>query len=488
MLPTPQTVLADRYALIEPVHDRGLGETWRARDLRREGAIVQVKFLRAMAGEEIDPDALKVIHALRALRHPAIPSVVNHGALAGRPWVASYDVQGDSVGTRLDQARARGEALDLAVIRQVFDGVVAAMSAAHTAPLPVLHGALTPGSVVVLAKAPRGPACALLDLGLARWLDPPPDAPARSARTLIARAPEVARGGAPDVATDVFSLGALLTEMLALPASLGETMIAVHAGRRRADVPPGVWRALERAMQLEPAQRFPTVEALAAALAAAWTEPLARARPEPVLAAPAREPVVAAPPREPAPRPAAWPPEALPGAPRPQSAPMAVTGTPPARPADWQNPWDSVLIQAQVPSHLGDVDDPMMQTLVDRVSAAPPPGLAPFGDGPMESTLPVGVASGSAFDVGGPRARATLLRAPGPSLAPPPGTLLAAPRPREPEAHAGVRAIPPSQVSTIRLEGAPSPRARSLRVALLVAGFALAVAVVAVASYRLASG
>ena len=127
----------------------------------------------------------------------------------------------------LDRARSSGELPDLALLRWVFDGIAGAMEAAHAASLPLTHGALTPGSVIVLAAAARGVPCALLDLGLAPWLAPPSDAPARSARMLVARAPELHAGAAATVATDVFALGALWTEMLALPAPAGATMAAV---------------------------------------------------------------------------------------------------------------------------------------------------------------------------------------------------------------------------------------------------------------------
>lgn len=527
------TTLADRYVLLEPVPDRGLGETWRARDQRREGATVQIKFLRAAGGDDVPPDALKVIRALRALRHPAIPSIVNHGVHAGRPWIASDDLLGDSVGTLLDKARGRDEILDLALIRLAFDGVAAALSAAHTAPLPVLHGALTPGSVLVLAKPARGPACALLDLGLAPWLDPPTDAPARSARMLIAPAPEVARGGAPTVATDVFTLGALLTELLALPAPVGQTMLAVNASRRRADVPPGVWKALERAMAIAPEQRFASVDALAAALAAAWADAPAPRRSQPPVDAPrppssersslletqlpstppAPRPSVPAPAPVPAvaapilgSMPALAPPESA----RPRYAPTIVDPParldPPAKPADWQNPWATALIQGKAPPAA--VDGGMMDTTLpdpvtprhasavvdlDSTADVAAPNAAPnaFKESSRGPTpLQTIVAAAPSRPPAQPE-HATIVsparglaRAVGPSVAPSvqpaaPSAMLAAPQVQPVTAP-----LASPTASTLPI---PPASGASSNTPLLAVGFVLAVAAVAAVAYWIAS-
>jgi serine/threonine protein kinase len=381
---TPNTLVADRYTVTELVPDRGLGETWRARDLRREGATVQLKFLRAVDGDDVPPDALKVLRAVRALRHPVIPSVVNQGVHAGRPFIASDDILGDSIGARLDQSRARGELLDLALIRQLFDGVAAALTAAHTAPLPVLHGALTPGSVVVLARPVRGATCALLDLGLAPWLDPPTDLVARSARALITPAPELARGAPPTVATDVFSLAALLTELLATPTSPGETMMAVSVARRRNDVPPGVWGVLEQAMALRPDERFQSVDALANALTRSWSEAPPAKRPTALESLASRAPTgpsslletcfPESAPRVSAPLPGVMPDVAAQAPAAPLLGAMPALGPPPepARPPGWENPWSTMLIQGKSPPPRASEPDDMGATLMEPMRSRPP--------------------------------------------------------------------------------------------------------------------
>jgi hypothetical protein len=264
-------LIGERYQLTAPALDRGLGETWRALDTKRTGAFVSLKWLRPIEGDVLPPPLRTAINALTLLRHDAVPTTLQHGLHAGRPWVVFDEVHGESMGTLLDAARADARLLDLALVRNVFDAASAALDAAHAAPLPVLHAALTPGSLVVSPKPVRGMHALVLDLGLAPWLAPARDAPARSARVLATQAPELA-SGAPTVATDVFALAAVLTEMLALPADAGATLVAVTEARRRSDVPRAVWDVLATAMSTSPSQRHRDVGALRAALGSAWRE------------------------------------------------------------------------------------------------------------------------------------------------------------------------------------------------------------------------
>lgn len=258
---TANVLIAGRFQLLESRADQGLGETWRVADRRREGALRSMKFLAETADGVTPAGALAAICALAAMRHGAIPKVLQHGVHGGRPWVVFDDVRGESLGALLDRARDDGELPDLTLLRGVFDAVAGAMAAAHAASPPLTHGALTPDSVIILARAARGTPCAVVDVGLAPWLDPPCDA----------LAPEHASGVAASVAADVHGLGALLTAMLSLPARVSAPVAAATTGRRRADVPNVVWRVLATATSPDPDERYGSVASLTAALDAAWS-------------------------------------------------------------------------------------------------------------------------------------------------------------------------------------------------------------------------
>jgi hypothetical protein len=263
------THIADRYVLVEPAHDRGLGVSWRARDLQRPDALVLIKLLDMSAAHGADPRT--ALRALRALRHPCLPAVVGHGTHQGVDWLALDDCAGLSFGTLLDRAR-HAEPLPLPWVRGVFDGVASAVMAAHESSPSLMHLALSPGSVIVPEGALAGRACVVLDLGVAGWLGSAHDAPSRSARGHLTRPPELLQGAQVDARADVFMLGALLSEMLARPASPGETMAAVSLDRRRPDVPDPVWATIAHAMKSSRDARPASVREFVGLLHIAWLQ------------------------------------------------------------------------------------------------------------------------------------------------------------------------------------------------------------------------
>lgn len=297
-----QRVIEGRYELLERLEDRGLGESWQARDTRFKSRLVMLKFLRATGGEAL-PEALQDhVNALRALKHPNVLAVVGHGVWQGRPFLVHEHFEGRSLGDGIDRSRASGELLPAKVIEALFARVLAAVAAAHEAPQPVYHGALNPGCVALHRLPGEDFQLRVFDLGLAAFADPDPSAPERSARALLALAPEQFQAGRrADAAVDVFGLGALLREMISLPPELGGTMAPTSLHRRREDLPTAVWDVAGVAMNTDPAQRFQSVEEFSAALQRAWLAPVL-ARPAPPAAPPAARTPEAGPSLTPGPR------------------------------------------------------------------------------------------------------------------------------------------------------------------------------------------
>jgi hypothetical protein len=308
-------MIEGRYELLERMEDRGLGESWQARDTRFKSRLVMLKFLRRTGGEAL-PEALQDhVNALRALKHASVLAVVGHGVWQGRPFLVHEHFEGRSLGDGIDRSRTSGELLPAKVIEALFARVLAAVAAAHDAPQPLYHGALNPGCVALHRLPGEDFQLRVFDLGLAAFADPDPSAPERSARALLALAPEQFQAGRrADATVDVFGLGALLREMISLPPELGGTLAPTSLHRRREDLPAALWDVAGVAMNTVPAQRFQSVEDFSAALQRAWRVPV-----------PAR-------PAKPAPA-AARTPEAGPSlTPGPRAAPPA----PPAAPAAFE--------------------------------------------------------------------------------------------------------------------------------------------------------
>jgi eukaryotic-like serine/threonine-protein kinase len=200
------------YNLLEKIGEGGLGGVYRARDTKA-GRTVALKLLAPIDDEVARQALLDDARAAATLSHPNIATLWDVGDEDGVYYLAYEFVAGitlkQEIGGRPVHAR---RAVELAV--QVAD----ALADAHGRGL--IHGDVRPDTIAVTQKG----SAKLLDFGMARWTR------GGAARRLAARAPatldpsalpivaylspEQALGGLVDARTDVFSLGAVLYEML----------------------------------------------------------------------------------------------------------------------------------------------------------------------------------------------------------------------------------------------------------------------------------
>ena len=233
---------------------------------------------------------LREARAASALNHPNIVAIYDIGAAEESPYIVMELVVGESLRGRLRQGPF-GVGPALAIAAQLADG----LECAHKAGF--VHRDLKPENIMM---TPDG-RVKILDFGLAK-----PIAGLLEARdddeTLLTRtgtilgtpaymSPEQARGEAVGQASDQFSLGAILYEMLcgAQPfrrASLAETIAAVimtEPAFLPASVPPWLAAVVSRALSKDPLLRYASCREMKAAFervppsAAVAAEPLAGA-------------------------------------------------------------------------------------------------------------------------------------------------------------------------------------------------------------------
>ncbi|MEV7417853.1 serine/threonine-protein kinase [Streptomyces sp. NPDC089919] len=200
------SVLAGRYRLGEPIGSGGMGKVWRAHDelLHR---IVAVKELTAgLYVAEADRAVLvertrKEARAAARIQHPAVVTVHDVLEHDDRPWIVMEYVDGPSLA---DAAKAAGH-IDPREAARIGLHVLGALRAAHA--VGVLHRDVKPGNVL-LAKDGR---VLLTDFGIAAIEG---DSSITRTGELVGSidylAPERVTGGAPDPASDLWSLGATL--------------------------------------------------------------------------------------------------------------------------------------------------------------------------------------------------------------------------------------------------------------------------------------
>ena len=263
--------LTARYALDEVLARGGVGEVWRARDLRL-GRPVAVKVLH---GAQADPHFRtrfrnEAQHAAR-LSHPNIAAVFDYGEEAAEdgdeptPFLVMELVEGESLADLLARRGRLGVGRTLSILRQLSSGLAAAHEAG------VVHRDVKPANVLV---RPDG-IVKITDFGIA--------ASAASAAltetgqvvgTARYLSPEQARGKRGTPASDVYALGLVGYECLAgRPAFDGPDPVQVAAKQVSEpppplppDVPEQVCGLVRTATAKDPARRLPDGAALRDAL------------------------------------------------------------------------------------------------------------------------------------------------------------------------------------------------------------------------------
>ncbi len=251
----------------------GMAVVYRAH--RADGAVEQVAALKLLTSGTLGRDGAERFRRetdiLARLDHPNIVGLLDAGvADDGTPWLVMPLIEGPRID---DWCRAHDS--DTRQVATLFLQVCAAVDNAHRS--LIIHRDLKPSNVLV----DRNGQVRLLDFGIARLVDQPDEATATHWRALTPdyAAPEQFQGQSPSTAMDIYGLGALLYRLLAGRAprqsSQGDTitrpsLVAAQqpadARRHRRALHSDLDRVLLKALAADPAQRYGTVEALAADL------------------------------------------------------------------------------------------------------------------------------------------------------------------------------------------------------------------------------
>jgi eukaryotic-like serine/threonine-protein kinase len=255
----------DDYLIVQELGRGQMGQVYLAEDavLARP---VAIKFI---AG--IDPDLaarqrfLMEARAAARIQHPNVVSIYRVGELADRPYIVSEVVRGKSVADLpmpMPWAQALGLAIDLA----------RGLAAAHRR--GVVHCDIKPGNAMLTDDG----VAKLVDFGLARVIhDGSDDEAGLMVGTPDYMAPEVWQGRAPSRRSDVYSLGAVLFELIAGATPFGDVSPheLAHAVRTRPapDLPERapecdarLARLVARCLDRDPEARYASGEELREAL------------------------------------------------------------------------------------------------------------------------------------------------------------------------------------------------------------------------------
>jgi hypothetical protein len=256
-----------------------MGEVFRARD-ERLGRDVALKLIRPASGD--NPDHLRRFElearAAAALNHPNIVAIYDVGFNDGTPYIVCELLEGNTLRKRLSEGALPVRiALDFAL--QIVQGLIAAHERR------IVHRDLKPENLFVTTDG----RVKILDFGVAKLQSSPEDSErsveelttvTRSGAvigTVAYMSPEQLRGKPVDHRSDIFSVGAILYEMLAgRRAFRGETevdtMTAVLLENppvvdlEQVRVPESVLQIVRHCLEKEPENRFQSARDLAFAL------------------------------------------------------------------------------------------------------------------------------------------------------------------------------------------------------------------------------
>ena len=264
------------YDVLAPLGAGGMGEVYRARDTRLD-RVVAIKVLPPDRG--IAPDSRdrfeREARSIAALNHPHICTLFDVGRHQGMDYLVMEYLEGETLAARIAARGALPMEETLAVATQITD----ALETAHR--LGIIHRDVKPANIFLLGTPSAGrPLAKLLDFGLAKQHAAAGRDPSLS-RTVAASAtgvglivgtaaymsPEQAEGLPVDPRSDLFSLGAVLYEMITgrrafEGGSPVSTLAAVltsdppPVSRLRAGVPPALDTAIVRLLAKEPHARF----------------------------------------------------------------------------------------------------------------------------------------------------------------------------------------------------------------------------------------
>jgi serine/threonine-protein kinase len=265
---TPGTLLQGRYRIVALLGRGGMGEVYRAQDLKL-GQSVALKFLPEAVHR--DPARLErflaEVRIARQISHPNVCRVYDVGEVDGRHYLSMEFVDGEDLAALLRRIGRLPPDKGVEIARQVCAGLAAAHDRG------VLHRDLKPANIMIDG---RGHA-RLADFGLAgAGADL---RPGDIAGTPAYMAPEQLEGRDLSTKSDIYSLGLVLYELFTGKRLFEFASVAELREQHRSrtgplstvsgsslELDPAIDRVIRRCLEPEPQQRPASALAVAAAL------------------------------------------------------------------------------------------------------------------------------------------------------------------------------------------------------------------------------
>ncbi|MBX7197183.1 MAG: serine/threonine protein kinase, partial [Sandaracinaceae bacterium] len=276
-----------KYLMLERVAVGGMAEVWLAKRVEPEKKISKLLAIKRIQPQlSADPEFVKMFideaRIAGLLQHPSIAPMYELGRVGDTYYIAMEFVWGRDLLQLLRTLKAAKQAMPFVGAAHVAARLCDALHYAHVkvdkngTPLDLVHRDVSPQNVLLGFDGQ----VKLIDFGIAK-------ASSRTTKTKAGMlkgkvgymSPEQVRGLPVDARSDVFAVGTLLYEMIAVRPlfARGNNLEAMNRVReadvpplesRVPDVPPALARIVERALQREAAERFASADEMKQALLA----------------------------------------------------------------------------------------------------------------------------------------------------------------------------------------------------------------------------
>ena len=259
-----------RYVVEKELGHGGVGAVYLARDLKLHAKAVVVKVLleNSARNEWTVQKFLQEKEALARVDHPGVVGVLDTGELpTGKPYIVMQFVDGVSLRTAISETTT---GMDLERIAELVKQIGSALSAVHNK--RIFHRDLKPENIMVQSLGHGGEQVKIVDFGIAKIKEsviaPSTVTGAATAGTLVYMSPEQLYGLKVTAASDIYSFGVIVYEMVtgrrpfnpdgvAHLADLQRQGVTVLPSHLRPRLPKEAEMLILKAVSVEPKDRPP---------------------------------------------------------------------------------------------------------------------------------------------------------------------------------------------------------------------------------------
>ena len=265
---SPGDVVDNRYEILAPLAEGGMGAVYRARRMLLGDEVAIKIVLPDLTTNAARERFLRESRLAASLRHPAVVSIFDFDMPeGGQPYLVMELLSGPSL---RDEIHTRGR-LDPQDVEHIIPGICSALQQAHAS--DIVHRDIKPANIVAHDYRGGNRVYKLVDFGVANLRQTAEETrltgPDQFIGTVAYAAPEQLAAGEVDARSDVYSLAAVVFEMLAgCPPFPGPDVMAIVSGHLsspvprlrsvRPDVPEWLDVAVARGLAKKPADRWQT--------------------------------------------------------------------------------------------------------------------------------------------------------------------------------------------------------------------------------------